>query len=396
MTRRPFCEYTTTTASCADRRSVTGFGNLSGSILIRLLFFGLLFFGVSCQAATISGTIFDDRNSDGTPSVGEAISGILLQVFEDDGDGVLTAADPQFGEEITTGNDGVYAFANLDPAKGYFVVQPGQVIGDFSYTTTIGELFEPSGPVIMIDQFDTMQEVVATPLSQTSVASMVSSVLGGERDFLIQHVGGSADSQLRSNPYGLNSVLEFNQSAGVSASVAITWGGVDGVADSGVALGLNDLDLTNGGLNVGIEMAIGVDAAGTGDTFAMRFYEGSKGNFSEAIVSVPTTTNGTATSSVIVPFSAFEGPVSADKVDAIQLLLGGQQTSIDMQLDYIGVIGPHLRNMSVSAIVPEPSAGKLLKFMGIWFVFGALGFRRESWFPGTRKRSAESVAGNAS
>lgn len=330
------------------------------------------------NGATVTGTVYDDTNSSGTYNTGEELSGILLQLYEDDGDGVFGTGDVQLGSRFSTGADGVYTFANLDPVRAYFVMQPGQTIGNQSYTSNVGSLLSPSAPLIMIDEFSSRQTVMVTALStaSASVARSTADLIGGERDFYLHHDYGSAESSLRANPYGLNSVLEFDQSAGVSSVATITWDGVDGVADTGVAMGLGGIDLTNGGLNTGIELKMGIDAAGDGDTFKLRLYQGSSDRYSEALAAVPLT-NGTATTSIVIPFSAFVGPVTASDVDAIQLELGGQQPSIDMQLDYIGVIGPIISNMGVlSEVIPEPSA---LKLMAIWAVLGIIGFRRDSW-----------------
>lgn len=326
-------------------------------------------------SSTITGTVYNDLDQNGFYTPGEEHGDVSVTLFEDDGDGLFSESDLQVGDALVTGSDGVYTFPNLDPDKGYFVIQPSQTAG----TPNVGGLLNPSAPVIVIDDFTSPQSVMVTPHDTAASSAVVSSsnTIGGERDLHLQFQYGVAESTLHSNPYGLNDVLEFDQSAGVSALATVTWDGIDGNATDGISMGLGGIDLTNHGINTGIELRIGIDAAGSGDTLALRIYDDSADNYSEAVTTVPIT-NGTATTSVIVPFSDFVGNASLTSVDAIQLELGGQQPSIDMQVDYIGVIGPLVSNMQVlSSIIPEPST---LSLMAIWAAFGIIGFRREPWF----------------
>ncbi len=332
----------------------------------------------SLHAGSIAGTVYEDTNLNGSYNVGEEVSGILVQLFEDDGDRVFGIGDQQFGSDLTTGSDGIYTFANLDPTKSYYVVQPEQNVGSYTYTTNVEPLSVPEGPVLLIDDFRESQSDVVTPLDLFSSSIATSAdILGGERDAFLHFLMGTADSKLRSNPYGLSDVLEFDQSAGVGSVAILTWDGIDGVADASAGTGLGGLDLTNGGFNTGIELTLGIDAAGASDTFSLRLYEGSTTNFSEVVMPIPVT-DGTATATVVVPFSSFNGPVTAADVDAIQLTLGGQSPSIDMQIDFLGVIGPHVHNVSLTRSVPEPGTVRL---MLIWAGLGLLGFRRDSRSP---------------
>ena len=326
-------------------------------------------------AATITGTVYDDLDFSGSFNAGEQVGGITVQIFEDNGDGVFGLGDLQFGSDLITGIDGVYSFANLDSTRGYYVVQPGQSVGGDAYEANIGLLCVPSQHALTIDDFVEIQSDRVTPLAPfSSSVALDANILGGERDAFLQFLTGTADSTLRSNPFGLDDVLEFDQSAGVATAATLTWDGVDGVADASVGLGLGGLDLTNGGLNTGIELSIGIDAAGAGDTFSLRLYQGSTTNFSQVVLPIPVT-DGTATGSVFVPFSAFNGPVTAANVDAIQLDLGGQSPSIDMQLDFIGIVGPQVKDVPLTRAVPEPTT---LKLMLVWAWLGLLGLRRDS------------------
>ena len=314
------------------------------------------------HAGTIVGNVYEDTNLNGAFDAGEGIGGVTLQVFEDDGDGFHTSADSQVFSNVLTGNDGLYNFSNLDPDTGYFVVQPDQVIAGGSYLETIGEICLPGHPALIIDDFSAQQVGVVSPVVATSVSSVSdSSILGGERDFAVSFVSGTAEAMLHSNPYGLTDVLEFDQSAGVIASAIVTWNGVD--VPGGSAPGLGSIDLTNGGLNSGFELRLGIDAAGAGDTLTLLLHDAAS-QTSSATIPIPQT-DGTATAGVSIPFTSFAGLASPTDVDEIQLLLGGQQQSIDMQLEYLGLLGPHVKNIPLTHTVPEPNLSGWLLLCGL-------------------------------
>ena len=333
----------------------------------------LWIFSSQVFAANIVGTVYDDLNRDGLFSFNESVSGVTLQLVEDDGDGVFGLGDTALDIAVVTDRNGAYAFRDLDMSRGYFVLQPEQIVGAQMFESSLGQLIVPDGRNIQIDDFSASQIDVVTPLAVASSSIVnTTSVLGGQRDAFLQLLRGSAESKLRAKPYGLSDVLKFDESAGVSSRAVLTWDGVDDVADASAWTGLSGIDLTQGGLNTGFELAIGADAASDGNTLALRIYRGSSGDFSEATVPVPVTP-GTETTRVLVPFDAFVGVVRPTSVDAIQLRFGGQATSVDLQIDYIGVSGPHVQNVSLTHAVPEPMG------WGWWMLFlllAGLGMRR--------------------
>src|SRR4051812_42158446 len=70
-------------------------------------------------AASISGTIFEDLSGNGISAGDTSVSGRVVQLFRDNGDGVLNSGDALVGT-ATSGSDGTYSFRSL-AAGTYFV-----------------------------------------------------------------------------------------------------------------------------------------------------------------------------------------------------------------------------------------------------------------------------------
>ena len=303
---------------------------------------------VSGTVPSIVGTVFLDSNENGTFTPGEEVAGATVRLFEDDGDGVLelNGQDTQFGPDQTTDAQGKYCFMGISAAKSYFVVQPTQVVGGVSLVQRVSGLIAPGSPNLIIDGFQTNQAVTANPPAPSSDGTTLAfpdetEVIGAERDMFAELESGVGTVELLVNPFNLLPVAQFNTSSGVNGRAIITWDGDDADAGPTPTMGLGGRDLTQGGLNTGISMNLGIDAAGAGRTIEILLYEGSSGNFSKATAAIPVT-DGTATGFLYVPFSDFTGPVQPNDVDAIQLVINatGEGTSADGQVDVIGVVGP--------------------------------------------------------
>ncbi len=289
-------------------------------------------------ADSIVGTVFADQNGNGTMDVGEGITGAQVLLFQDNGDGVFDpATDTQVGVAATTDANGDYCFDDLDQNNTYFVQQPAQTADN----KTLEERVSPAldfAPDLIIDEFQTPQTTIAVPPPVATDESSLqfpdeTEVIGAERDLAVQLTSGNSEVQLRVNPFNLNDVLLFDSSAGTTGDRVITWDGLDNDGDA-LGLGLGGRDLTVGGTLTGISMLIGVDANGANG--ALRIFQGSTGTFSEATFPIPVT-GGTATQWVNIPFSSFSGPVDPSNVDAIQLELLTGSSSVDGQIDVIGV-----------------------------------------------------------
>lgn len=302
---------------------------------------------------SITGVVFSDINADDMMNAGEEVSGAVVRLYQDDGDGIFEPGtdDIQVGADAVTDANGEYCFNNLDQVENYFVQQLAQLVGDVSLAEQVSPLIDIE-PQLIIDSFQTTQSTSALPPPISSdesslVLGATGEVIGGERDLAVGLLAGTSEVQLRVNPFGLSEVLLFDSSAGTTGTREVTWDGIDNDGEN-LALGLGGLDLTQGGELQGLTMLAGVDANGANARF--RLYQGSTANFSEVTVPIPVT-GGAATSWLFIPFDDFVGGVEASNVDAIQLIIDTGNDSVDGQMDTIGVLGPEVANFDNDAVV---------------------------------------------
>lgn len=302
---------------------------------------------------SITGVVFSDINADDMMNAGEEVSGAVVRLYQDDGDGIFEPGtdDIQVGADAVTDANGEYCFNNLDQVENYFVQQLAQLVGDVSLAEQVSPLIDIE-PQLIIDSFQTTQSTSALPPPISSdesslVLGATGEVIGGERDLAVGLLAGTSEVQLRVNPFGLSEVLLFDSSAGTTGTREVTWDGIDNDGEN-LALGLGGLDLTQGGELQGLTMLAGVDANGANARF--RIYQGSTANFSEVTVPIPVT-GGAATSWLFIPFDDFVGGVEASNVDAIQLIIDTGNDSVDGQMDTIGVLGPEVANFDNDAVV---------------------------------------------
>ena len=296
----------------------------------------------------IGGNVLLDGSSD-------PISGVTLKLFRDDGDGVFDPAiDPMVGGSVQTDATGSYVFDNLAAETGYFVQRPTQEILGSLQPAQVSGLLSPSASLLTIDTFEDHQKVTADPLNpgaSSAISDGSSSALGGERDLYVKLGEGVGEVSLRSNAFGVD-VLQYDTASGVLGQGVITWDGVDYSGNPVPALGLGNVDLTVGGTATGFLVKLGIDISGDNELITFCLFRDSVDEFAEASAVIPLT-NGTATETVFIPYADFDGPVSAEDVNAIQLLIGEGSKSVDAQVAYVTAIGPVEQNF---AVVPEPSS----------------------------------------
>jgi hypothetical protein len=313
---------------------------------------------------SVVGTVYHDADNDGLNPGDAGLMGITVNLYEDDGDEIFNADIDQMITTDVTDSEGKYAFGSLGLESKFFVQQAAQTVGGISLPGTVSSLITSGSFNMMIDDFKDQQRIVAHPIASVGASNLTSgTVLGGQRDLHIEYLGGSAEAVLHANPFGMNDVLEFNQSAGVTAIATVTWDGIDGdmsITPSGGGLG--GIDLTEGGLSQGFAFSLGVDAAGAGENLTMRVFSGVDVSAVNIVLPV---TNGTATTFQIVPFDAFVGDADFTSIDAIQLELGGNNPSIDAQIGPLSLIGPTVTNIPVT--IPEPSGCLIGLFAVVWF-----------------------------
>ena len=268
----------------------------------------------------------------------------VVQLYADDGDGVLTASDVMT-DSLSTDADGGFVFQDLDTLHEYFVMYGAQV----SELQRIGDIKS------YIDSFDITQTVTSTPVSGFRIDTAdgpLDKVLGGVRDLYIEVFSGPAEGQLRSNPYSLTSSLQIDMSAGVSGMAAVTWDGVAGgmVAENGL-----NVDLTNSGAYSGISLGLAVDRAGAGQLLQLIMH--SAGETSMAEVEFPVTPDVSPSSMLYVPFADFVGTADPTQVSSFQLVIDDAKPSLDARITDIGLTGP---NPVSFPVVPEPTTGGML------------------------------------
>lgn len=282
----------------------------------------------------------------------------VIQLYADNGDGVLNASDVIWQVESSE-PDGSFVFENLDMDQNYFVLHNGQV----SPLQRLGEIQS------FIDTFDITQTLSANPNTGFRVNSAegpLEMIMGGVRDFYVDILSGTAEAQLRSNPFSRTSNLQIDMSAGVSGMVSVTWDGVRGGMEPDAGL---DADLTHGGMYNGISLRLAVDRAGEGQMLKLLLH--SADGVSEKEIPFPVTPQVSPGSLTYIPFDAFEGTADPTQVTAIQLMVDETKPSLDARISGIGLTGPSPVSFP---IIPEPSGCVLL---GLGLVLGLRQLRRQ-------------------
>ena len=307
----------------------------------------------TAQVPSVGGTVFFDQNLNGTIETGEGLGGVSITLFADDGDLLFDMNTDTEVAVLSTDSNGRYDFASLDPNLNYFVHQPAQTFAAVDLVSHTSTLLDPLNETLLIDAFDRQQRVQGNPIVPIGSTNLSgSSMIGGQRDILVEYKSGPAEVVLHADPWGLNHVLQFDQSAGSMGIATVTWDGLDTDMSTTPANGLGGLDLTADG-GEAFAMLAGVDQAGAGESLTLRIFSGS--DISTAMVPIPVT-DGRASAPLYIPFDAFTGTASFQTVDSIQLEIGGEQASIDAQVGPIHVVAGAEANI---AVVPEPTAGIL-------------------------------------
>ncbi|MFO0912130.1 MAG: SdrD B-like domain-containing protein [Pirellulales bacterium] len=297
---------------------------------------------VTVVPPAITGRVFVDMDGDTTFDSGEQVQGATVQLFADDGDQAFDAGDTQVGSNVLTDVDGEYGFSSLDANLQYFVRQTAQTVNGQTLPERVSSLLTPAATGLTIDTFVGPQIAQATSGDPSGSSSLATSeAVGGERDLSVTMNTGVAMNLLVDQP-GAAGVLSFDATSGAQGTYRVTWDGTDNDPDQ-LAFGLNNLDLTQGGVNTGLLLRAGVD--GNGGSVTIRFYANNAATVSQATVQIPQTQGGLPTGTVYVPFSSFSNPagVPPSQVDAIQLEIGDTDP-VDGQISLIGALAPVIQN----------------------------------------------------
>jgi len=295
----------------------------------------------------IGGVVFQDLTENGLTNDDARISGSIVTLYRDTGNGMLGNEDTTVGTR-TTDATGNYRFDTLTPGTYFvqrslptgYIQRPGSDMAMIVITPQAAD-----GQVgRMIDSFDSSaQSVTATSMGPRTDASSINApeAIGGERDLFVNLQSAAGAISLQSNAFNQRT-LEFTSTATGMGTRSVVWDGVDGSSNLN-ATGLGGVDITNAGANIGLRLSIGADLAGGKATF--RVYS-SAGNWSSATVDIPAT-GGAGTTEVIIPFTAFTTGAGAganlQSVGAIQLDIEGN-AAVDGQIRAIATVGPTVLN----------------------------------------------------
>lgn len=292
----------------------------------------------------------------------DSISGAEVALYADNGNGVFDAADVR---RISTNTNaaGEYLFTGLSSELGYFV---GHTPSTNKTELMVSELIQPGEANIVIDDFNNQQITFVDHQHATAVSQSMdddATILGHQRDIFVEHVSGLGETELSTRRYPQRAVAEFITTAGVIGRGVITWDGIDDSAYETPSMGLEGIDLTEGGDNSAFRVDLGIDPAGAGGVARLRVYGANSENYSETVIDLPVT-DGVASETALVNFDRFTGLASLSSVDAIQLIIEPDRTSADGQIAAFEVVGSKRHDFVVA--VPEPASLGLL-------VLGAFG-----------------------
>lgn len=302
-------------------------------------------------AADIQGTVFHDINNDTQLSPGDTpLSGVVVQLFQDNGDGVYGPSDTLKDSATSAGNGGYTLTA--ESVGNYFVVQNTQPNGFTQrfaqrvQKVTINNSDIAIVDKIVIDTFNTTQQVVnanfpgATPNSSILAAP---EALGGERDIFVDATAGTISVSANGTPKP--GELVFDVGAGANGKRVVSYDGLDGSASLN-STGLNNLDLTSAGSANAFRFQIGGEA---GTRLIIRVYSGA--NASSREVPIPTTSGANATADLIVPFSDFTSLAGSGanfaNVGAIEIEVTGPDAA-DAIVNTFSTVGPSTRQVNLA------------------------------------------------
>lgn len=307
--------------------------------------------GRELLAADIQGTVFHDINNDTQLSPGDTpLSGVVVQLFQDNGDGVYGPSDTLKDSATSAGNGGYTLTA--ESVGNYFVVQNTQPNGFTQrfaqrvQKVTINNSDIAIVDKVVIDTFNTTQQVVnanfpgATPNSSILAAP---EALGGERDIFVDATAGTISVSANGTPKP--GELVFDVGAGANGKRVVSYDGLDGSASLN-STGLNNLDLTSAGSANAFRFQIGGEA---GTRLIIRVYSGA--NASSREVPIPTTSGANATADLIVPFSDFTSLAGSGanfaNVGAIEIEVTGPDAA-DAIVNTFSTVGPSTRQVNLA------------------------------------------------
>ena len=253
--------------------------------------------------SAVSGTVFDDLTDNGLTPDDPPAGGISVELFLDNGDGILDeATDTLIDVQVTAPVTGDYTFDNL--VDGKFHIRQRVPTGSFQTSDPAYYTFDVAGNAVgmLVDNFGAPDPahiyfIGAFDADPTHLEADSDAVLGGQRDVLID-VLGNANAISAAGSIGLYGGLgNFRFASARPASMAVLqYDGIDtDLAGPPAELVLGafpePIDLTGGGLNSALRFDFGMLQVGDGLTDL-------------DIEILVTSSNGSATFTGFIPESA--------------------------------------------------------------------------------------------
>ena len=161
------------------------------------------------------------------------------------------------------------------------------------------------------------------PGASPAISDGSSSALGGERDLYVNP--GEGVERFFDPMFGVD--VLHDTASGVLGQGVITWDGVDHSSNPHRRPG--NVDLTVGGTATGFRVKLGIEISRDNEQYFCLFRDSVDGP-AEAFSDSVDHRNGDGNG--LHPHADFDGPVSAEDVNAIQLLIGEGSKSVDAQV----------------------------------------------------------------
>ncbi|MCL4202706.1 MAG: DUF11 domain-containing protein [Pirellulaceae bacterium] len=288
----------------------------------------------------------------------QPVSGEVVSLYRDDGDGLFDSTVDTLTGTRTTNVNGEYRFDGLSTGA-YFVVGPDA-----------GNADDPdrSVPVVItpddaqgidgtkIDAFGASQFLAAqlppagVPLATDSVAA--SDALGGHRQVILEALEGSGTTRVWIN-YLDNHLFSYSEQASTCGQATLIWDGVAGDHVDVNPTGLGGFDLTQDGAQDSFVLHIWGNDVPSIQTLTVYSDEGRA---SQAVVPVPLFSQDLWQRIRFSDFSPLPGLAPADLTDvgAIVFTVGKEGSvnshkyGLDYQLNSINTIGPKVFRADLS------------------------------------------------
>ncbi|HND52773.1 MAG TPA: hypothetical protein PLV92_10270, partial [Pirellulaceae bacterium] len=312
--------------------------------------------------AAISGLVFKDTSTNGY-NAGEEVSGALIRLYVDDGDGVFEPGTQDLAPAVpisataTTNAQGIYRFNQLTAAT-YWVQQPAQTVGAVSLTEahrlvtvtsndadgTVGrtiDTFATNGPSV----------TASTNASPSSAFQAAPEAIGGERELYAEILHTTlAQPNVDQVQFSVNAgQLNLNPSFTSTGLYVATWDGADQNTGSLNASGLGGVDLTNGGQATAVRLRVSV--AEPNGIATMRVFTDAT-HFSEMQLVIPErTTIPGGVADLLFPMNNFQvagqaGGANFASVGAVVLEIEAVNDSMDGVASFIGTVGPTVKTQN--------------------------------------------------